>query len=282
MLSELFGISTAFCWGSADFIGGSTSRRVGPYGMALGMVTCGLLLLLPAALVLPEAPVTWSGWLWCMLAGTFDAVGILLLYMAMSSGRLSLVAPVSALTSAALPVIFGMITQGVPERKVAAGLFLALAAVWLVSQGTETTLNQRIRLCELRLPLLSGICLGMFLILMHAGSPKALLWPMLAVRCGGVATLLLLSRAFSCRAPGPATLPWCLIALTALLDVGGNGCYIVAGQTGRMDVAAVLSSMFPGMTVFLAWLLLKESISRVQLVGILLALGAIVLLMGPA
>ena len=277
MLSVFFGISTALCWGTADYIGGSASRRVGAYGMALGTVACGLLLLLLLSLVLPEAPITSLGWLWSMLAGIFDALGILLLYMAMTSGRLSLAAPVSALTSAALPVVFGMLTQGVPELNIVTGLFLALVAVWLVSQNAETEPNKRIRLSELRLPLLSGICLGMFLILMHAGSPKALIMPMIAVRCGGVAALFLLFVASKGQAL-PVALPWRLIILNAMLDVGGNGLYILAGQAGRMDVAAVLSSLFPGTTVLLAWLILKESISRLQFAGILVALAAIVLL----
>jgi uncharacterized membrane protein len=277
-LSVLFGISTALCWGTADFIG-STSRRIGAYGMTLGTIACGLLLLLPVALLLHEAPITSSAWLWSMLAGAFDAVGILLLYLSMTKGRLSLAAPISALTSAALPVVFGMMTQGIPETNVVAGLALALAAVWLVSQSAETGENGRLRLADLSLPLLSGSCLGMFLILMHIGSPEALLWPMVGVRCGGVATLLLLFAAFRSQAPtGGGALPLQLFVLNALLDVGGNGFYILAGQTGRMDVAAVLSSLFPGATVFLAWLLLKEKLSRLQFAGVLFALVAILLL----
>jgi len=279
MLSVFFGISTALCWGIADFIGGSASRRAGAYGMTIGTVGCGLLLLLPAVLLRQEAPMAWSGWLVCMLAGAVDAIGILLLYLSMSSGRISLAAPVSALMSAALPVVFGMLTQGVPPVKIIAGLVLALAAVWLVFQNAETAAAAPLRFADLRLPLLSGTCLGLFLILMHTGSAEGLLWPMIAVRCGGVAALLLLSAAFkSPRMHGPAALPWLLIALNALLDVGGNGCYILAGQTGRMDVAAVLSSLYPGATVFMAWLLLKEKLSRLQFAGVVVALVAILLL----
>lgn len=279
MIAVVFGISTALCWGTADFIGGSASRRAGAYGMTLGTVSCGLLLLLPAAIILQEAPIPWADWLWNMLAGTFDSVGILLLYLSMTSGRLSLAAPVSALTSAALPVVYGMVTLGLPELTVVAGLLLALAAVWLVSRGDGTARNVRISFFDLHLPLLSGICLGVFLILMHTGSHTSVLWPMVAVRCGGVITLLCLFAAFRCRSEKTAaSFPWQLVALTGLLDVGGNSFYIMAGQMGRMDVAAVLSSLFPGATVFLAWLLLKESMSRLQLTGIMLALVAIALL----
>ena len=225
MLSMFFGISTALCWGIADFIGGSTSRRVGAYGMTIGTVGCGLLLLLPAVFLRQEVPIALSDWLVCMLAGAVDAIGILLLYLSMASGRISLAAPVSALTTAALPVVFGMLTQGVPDVNIVAGLVLALAAVWLVFQSAETTAEAApLRFADLRLPLLSGTCLGLFLILMHTGSAEGLLWPMIAVRCGGVAALLLLSAAFKFpRMHGPAALPWLLIALNALLDVGGSG-----------------------------------------------------------
>lgn len=279
IFSVLFGLSTALCWGTCDYIGGTASRRVGAYGMTLGTISGGLLLLLPLALLFNEAPIDSSSWLWSMLAGAFDAVGILFLYLAMTSGRLSLAAPVSALTTAALPVAFGMMTQGIPAANVIIGLLLALAAVWLVSQSTEPEEQGRIRLADLRLPLLSGSCLGIFLILMHTGSHEALLWPMVAVRCGGVAVLLLCFRAFKVAVPtGGDGLPWRLLALNALLDVGGNGFYIIAAQSGRMDVAAVLSALYPGTTVFLAWLLLKEKIGRQQFAGLFVALGAIVLL----
>lgn len=278
ILSVLFGLSTAFCWGTADFIGGTTSRRIGAYVMTLGTISGGLLLLLPIALLIQEAPIDSSSWLWCMLAGAFDAVGILLLYLAMTSGRLSLAAPVSALTTATLPVVFGMMTQGIPAAHVITGLLLALAAVWLVSQSAEQEEQGRLRLADLRLPLLSGICLGFFLILMHTGSPEALLWPMVAVRCGGVATLLLCFRAFKVEPTAGGGLPWRLFALNAFLDISGNGFYIIAARAGRMDVSAVLSALYPGATVFLAWLFLKEKIGRQQFAGLFVALVAIVLL----
>lgn len=279
MLSILCGISTALCWGMADFIGGANSRKVGPYGMTIGTIGCGLVLLLLSAPVLQSSPLSLSGWLICLLAGAFDAVGILLLYLSMTLGRLSLAAPVSALTAAALPVLFGMSTQGIPALPIVLGLALALAAVWLVSREQDDGSQAPIRLADLWLPLLSGSCLGTFLILMHAGSGSALLWPMVAVRSGGVTALLLcMLTPFRSRLMPTAPLPWKIIVVNALLDVGGNGAYILAGQFGRMDVAAVLSALYPGATVFMAWLLLKERISRTQLIGIVTALGAIGLL----
>ncbi len=279
MLSMLFGLATACCWGMGDFIGGSNSRRVGAYGMTLGTIGCGLLLLLLVSLGFDGNHLPLSGWLFCLLAGAFDAVGILLLYLSLTQGRMSLAAPVSALTAAALPVFFSILTLGLPEVTVMIGLLLGLAAIWMISREQENAPEKPLRSNDLYLPLLSGSCLGIFLILMHAGSHHALLWPMIAVRTGGVTALLLilLTRLKHQMLP-TASLPWKIIVVNALLDVGGNGFYILASQAGRLDVAAVLSALYPAVTVFMAWLLLKEKVSRLQFTGILSALGAIALL----
>lgn len=279
MLSIICGISTALCWGVADFIGGSNSRKVGPYSMTLGTIGCGLLFLLLASPVLAKSSLDASGWIICILAGAFDAVGILLLYLSMTLGRLSLAAPVSALTAAALPVLFGIFTQGIPELPILSGLILALVAVGLVSQEHDQEFAGPASLRELWMPLISGSCLGIFLILMHAGSGNALLWPMVAVRTGGVSVLLLfLLTPLRTKLAPQLALPWRIIVVNALLDVGGNGTFILAGQYGRMDVAAVLSALYPSATVFMAWLILKERVTRIQLTGILSAFVAIALL----
>ncbi|QWV95308.1 DMT family transporter [Geomonas oryzisoli] len=278
MLSVLCGLATAFCWGTCDFIGGTSSRRTGAFFMTLATIASGLAMLVPVALLVRETPVTAGGWALNMLAGGFDALGILLLYRSMTLGRLSLAAPLSALTAAALPVIVGMLTQGIPDGKVVAGLALALASVWFLCREDAQGPVEPLKPIHVWLPLLSGSCLGLFLILMHSASGGAVLWPMVAVRCGGVLVLLLFMAAGKQGGGDWGALPWRMVLLNAFLDVAGNGFYIVAGQSGRMDVAAVLSSLFPGATVFLAWLILKERVSRLQMGGIATALAAIALL----
>lgn len=279
MVSVVYGILTALCWGTADFIGGYSSRRAGAYWMTLGTVGGGLLLLIPALLVIQETQITTAGWLWSMAAGGFDTLGLLLLYMAMTSGRLSLAAPVSALTSASIPVVFGMATQGIPSGTIIAGLMLSLAAIWLLSHTSETEQDTKTTLSDLYVPLLAGACYGIFLVLMRVASPTAMVWPMIAVRCGGVALLILVFAASARQRQKPISFPSLRpVVLTSMLDVGGNSFYILAGQYGRLDVTAVLSCLFPAATVFLAWLLLKETISKRHLTGILSAFIALVLL----
>jgi len=194
----------------------------------------------------------------------------------MTTGQMSIATPVSALLAAALPVAVGAITEGLPSPLKLAGFVCALAAVWLVAQD-DSDKTHAMRLADLRLPLLAGVCFGLYFIIMHQASNQSVLAPMIASRSAGALALLifLLARRENFRASRPA---WPYIALNAVLDIGGNAFYILAGQIGRLDVSAVLSSLFPGTTVLLAWLVLKEKINRVQWLGILAALIAIALM----
>jgi drug/metabolite transporter (DMT)-like permease len=242
------------------------------YGEALGLI-----LLFGAEAVFPETPMPWQGWVWCCLSGVIGATGLLILYRAMTESQMSLAAPISGLAAAALPVAAGSLLQGLPRPVTLLGFVLALLAVWLVSQGQGTSPQTLTRLAELRLPLISGVAFGMYFILIHQGSGHGLLWPLIAARCGGTICLSLYAIfQRELKLPRLALLPW--VMLNAVGDLGGNTFYILAGQIGRMDVAAVLGSLYPGGTVVLAWLLLREKITRPQFAGILTALAAIALL----
>jgi drug/metabolite transporter (DMT)-like permease len=277
MLAVVSALASALSWGGADFVGGLASRRAGAYRVTVCGFALGLTLTIVAALLFAEPAPPWPALAWSAAAGTTDAVGILLLYTCLARGPFSIGAPVSALTGAAVPVVVGTLREGLPQPAVLAGLVLALVAVWLVSQSGDKPAGVRVRLADLRLPLLAGVFLGLFLVLMHEGSQRTVLWPLVAARAGGVVTLVAFA-AIKGQLRRPEALPWRLVLLNAVLDVGGNALFILAGQAGRMDVAAVLSSLYPGASVLLAWGLLREKVSRPQFIGILAALGAIVLM----
>lgn len=217
-------------------------------------------------------------WLFAALAGLFGSMGLVLLYQAMAVGLMSIAAPVSALLAAALPVIVGMARDGFPGWLTFTGFGFALFAVWMISRGEDGVTDILSHLADLKLPLLAGIGFGLYFVLMHeATNTGATFWPMVASRAGGnllIVTYLFLSRA-SWRIAS-AAVP--IIFLNSILDLGGNFFFILAGQAGRLDVAAVLSSLFPGATVLLAWVFLKERLARGQWIGIAAALVAIVLM----
>ena len=276
MLSVLFGLSSALSWGGGDFFGGLASRKTGPYRAVLYGEAFGLILLFGAAVFLHEPMLGWQKILLASAAGAIGSLGLLVLYQAMATRQMSIAMPVSALLAAALPVIVGAFMEGFPTLMKFAGFACALVAIWMVAQedGEKT---QLVRLSDLRLPLFSGFCFGIYFVIMHQASNNAILWPMIAARTSGTLALVIfvLARRDSWRV---TTSAWPLIALNGILDIGGNAFYILAGQTGRLDVAAVLGSLYPGATVILAWLILKEKINTLQKLGILAALVAIVLM----
>ena len=153
------------------------------------------------------------------------------------------------------------------------GFVLALAAVWLVSGGEGLI----VRFDDLRQPVIAGIAFGAFFIFIERASQTALIWPLIAVRIVSVSTMLgyaLLSH----QDWIPKRESLVPVLLSSVLDTLGNAFYALSARTGRLDVAAVLGALYPGATVLLAWVFLKEHISRIQTFGILLALAAIVML----
>jgi drug/metabolite transporter (DMT)-like permease len=277
MISILYGLISALSWGGGDFLGGLASRKTGAYRAVLYAEFVGLLLLFVGAAFTREPMPNWDKLAIASVAGAIGSIGLLILYQAMITGQMSIATPVSALLAAVLPVIVGGLTEGLPATTKMFGFGLALLAVWLVAQE-DSVKTQVMRLADLRMPLLAGVGFGAYFILMHRASSAAVIWPMVASRLAGMVMLLLfiIFRHEEWRISNPKA--WPLIISNAIFDVGGNMFYILAGQTGRLDVSAIISSLFPGATVILAWLVLKEKINVIQWLGIAAALGAIVLM----
>lgn len=276
MLSISFGLLSALIWGAADFTGGIASRKTGAFRVVLFGEIVGMLVLVPIALALGDTIPDTQSWIRAAVAGALGTLGLLLLYHALATGTMSIAAPVSALMAAILPVVIGSLSEGIPTGTILIGFAFALMAVWLVSQNQQEPRNLLAHLSDLRLPLFAGVGFGCYFVLMHSAARESTLWPMVASRGAGltVIALFMLLRRDSYRVPRST---WPIIALNGILDIGGNAFYILAGQTGRLDVSAVLSSLYPGATVILAWFILKERLSPTQWFGIGAALVAIVL-----
>lgn len=272
----LFGLASALTWGAADFGGGIASKRSTPYAVVFWGDLVGMLAVAVIAIWLGDPLPDWRGVGFSLLSSICGASGIIMLYYALANGRMSIAAPVSALMAAVIPVAVGFVTVGLPDALTMLGVILALASIWLVA-STERDGRLHLHWADVRLPLYAGILFGLFFIFMHQAAVESVLWPAVILRLSSASLLAL--AAFVTRNSLSIVRPhWWLVVFIGIFDVAGNVFYILSAQTGRLDIAAVIGSLYPGATVALAWFFLKEKISVSQMLGIVLALTAIVLI----
>jgi drug/metabolite transporter (DMT)-like permease len=268
----IFGLSASLCWGSGDFSGGLASRRANVASVVITAYAVGFALLVALALIgrepfPPPADLLWGG-----VAGVAGVLGLLAFYSALASGKMGIAAPVSAVLTATLPVVFSAVTTGLPMLLQLGGFGLALLAIGLISRPERGGSPEGIWLA-----VLAGCGFGCFFILISRVHPGATFWPLAAARLTSVALLLgVLRLRRQPILPGMRVAP--LVAIGGSLDALGNMFFVLAAHSGRLDVAAILSSLYPAATVLLAALVLRERVTRIQGVGIALVLAAIPLI----
>lgn len=270
----LLGLVSAASWGAADFSGGVATKRTNVYSVIIfsqligAVFLIGLAVLLSAHIPAPDDIKLGS------IAGISGAIGLIFLYRGLAGGSMAVVAPIAALVTAIIPVFFGIINEGLPSVIQLLGFILALTGVWLISQtGSRSKINVR----EITYPLIAGFFFGLFFILIDQLSGNAILWPLAAARIASVIVMIVIALTMRVRElPAVSQLP--IIALAGLLDVGGNVFFALATTFGRLDIAAVLASLYPASTVLLAYTILKERLTIWQWFGISFALIAVVLI----
>ena len=263
LAAVVFGLASALTWGAGDFSGGVASKRAPVFGVLAIGHGVGLVLLIVLALVWGEAIPPAADLAWGLAAGLAGAVGVAALYRALAVGQMGIVAPLSAVLTAALPALFGVLTQGLPGARTLAGFGMALLAIWLIA-GTGGAGGAR---DGLGLALLAGCGFGLFFILVHRAGASAVFWPLVAARAGSFGLVLPLALGKRPFLGGDLRL-LVPILLSGALDVAGNAFFVLAGQAGRLDVAAILAALYPASTVLLARYLLGERMSPVQQAGL--------------
>jgi drug/metabolite transporter (DMT)-like permease len=276
LATVLFGLLASLCWGSGDFSGGLASRRANATSVVVLAYFTGFVLLVALALLTREQLPTGIDVMWGAIAGIVGASGLVCFYQALSVGQMGIAAPVSAVLTASLPTLFSAFTQGLPTLVQVAGFVLALLAIWFISRP-EKTVGRSERPAGLGLALLAGCGFGLFFILISRVQHNSTYWPLAVARLSSVTFLVitLLAR----RQPlVPKVKVAPLILMAGVLDALGNAFFVLAAHTGRLDVAAVLSSLYPAATIILAAIVLRERVNRVQSIGILLAIIAVPLI----
>ncbi len=274
ILGALLALTSAAVWGSGDFSGGYATRGANNYHVLVLSALSGVILLVVLALVRHEGWPPLAGWVWAALGGVSGAVGIACLYQALSLGHAAAVAPITAVISAVLPAVFGMFLAGLPGPSQLAGFVVAAPGLWLVSAPTQGA--SRVSRAEMVLAVIAGLGFGGFFVFMGLLDRGYLFTPLVISRTLTLLTALVLLAARRLPLPSLTSSPIALLA--GVLDAGGNIFYILARQYARLDVAAVLSSLYPAATVLLSWIILKEHIGRRQWAGALLCVAAVALI----
>ncbi len=280
----LFGLLAAASWGGGDFsggmgvkaAGGSTrgALRVVIAAHTLSLLVIGSLLGLRGGVSLHGAPVLWG-----LACGVVAGLSLSAFYIALARGTMGVSAAVSGLLAAAIPAATGMVLEGRPSPARLAGFALAGVAIWMVAAPAAGGAPEPRGVMSLALA--GGVGFGLYFAGLKFANPLGVLEPMALARCGSLATcvvlLALLGRGGSTPAAWLSRAGWLWATGVALLDTGGNLFYIAATRAGRLDVAAVLASLYPASTILLAASLLGERPGRRQLAGMGIAVAAVVL-----
>jgi drug/metabolite transporter (DMT)-like permease len=266
-------LACAAVWGAGDFSGGLAARRSGQLQVLTLSASSGIVLLLASALLRGESFPSGGTALWAGLAGLSGTVGLGCLYRGLSFGNAAMVAPTAAVITAALPVVFTLVTEGRPGYWQAAGFAVAIGGIWLVAAaGRAVDVSQP----GFRLAVLAGAGFGGFLILIGQVPAGPVFVPAAVTRGVMLVTVVTLLRLRSAALPALASNPAALVA--GLFDAAGNVFYLFAKEYARLDVVAVLSSLYPVTTVLLAHLVTKEHVSGVQWIGMAVCLLAVALI----
>ena len=292
-MGVLLAALSALLYGSADFMGGLASRRELALAITWYSQIVGLVTITAVAIFVPAASLHVSDWGWGALGGLAGAAGLLLLYGALAVGPMDVVAPVTAVCSAIVPVVAGVLVDGDrPTAAAIAGIVCALPAIVLVAGAGSGVGQVSVAPRVLAESIVSGAMFGLFFVFFARAGDGAGMWPTVSARLASVSALCLVvivrrfrrlaaSAAHATGADGAerthgsglrvaaGSVP--LIIGAGALDVGANGVYLVASRNGLLSLISVVSAMYPAATVALARVVLRERLARPQVVGLVLA-----------
>jgi len=269
------GLTAAACWGGSDFVGGVGARRA-PVLLIVASGQILSLLVLLAICLGTHLAVPGPHELILAAVGGFEAsLALALFYHALSLGAMGLTATLTGLLTALIPVVFSIFHDGLPTPLAGGGLVVGCLAIWMI---THTPASKGVATPPLALlfAALAGVGFGTQLILFKFAGGGGVLWATTSARSAGVLALLLLLMVKPPQAPWRGF--WLTGMVAGALDTFGTLLYIQSTRLGRLDVAALVCSLYPAGTILLAALVLREWPTRRQLAGMVLALTAVAML----
>ncbi len=274
ILLALLGAAT---YGVADFAGGLASRRAS----AIAVVFCGQaasLALIGVLLVALPGRFDGASIAWGAASGAVGGVALLLFYRTLSLGRMSVVAPVTAVLSAVVPIAAGLALGDRPSALALAGVLLALVAVLLVSaENGRLPTPAALRGPVLAGSLAAGAGFGLVFVFLSRAASDSGFWPLVGARLMSLLVLALVAARLR-RSLVPRGAPPALVLASGLGDMVANALFVVASRIGLLSVVGVVFALYPAGTVLLALLVLRERLAPVQVGGLVLAGGGVALI----
>jgi len=269
--SAIYALGAVGCWGISDFLGGHTAKRFNSFFLAMIGHASGVTLVVAIAFSNHMKFPSVHSMEWALAAGAAGGISLAFFYRALSH-NMGLAAPVATVISAAVPAFFSTWTEGLPRPLAIVGFALALLGIWLISRPEESGRPQ-----GLGLALISGIGFSIFYICMRQAGSGAAFWLASGSRGASLAVTAIIVIAGNNLKP----FYWAGLfvgALAGCLDVTGTVLFVRASQTGRLDTAVVLTSLYPVITILLARMILKEHFTGRKTVGMIAALTAVPLI----
>ena len=294
----ILALAAAVLYGTADFLGGVASRRASVFAVLALTVPAGAVVMLLVALLgqvpaisgllghgglgSPASVGDWSAVGWAAASGVCGAGGLVAFYAGFATAPISVVAPVAALVSAVLPVGVAIIGGERPAATVIAGGLICLVAVVLVSAQPADHLGGRRLVTPERLRALgygaaAGAGFGLFFIFLKNAGQSGVLWPVAISRSAGTVLAFGIALATRTRPPWGRSGITGIALASGAIDAAANVCYFLATRAGLFGLAVVITSLYPGMTVLLARVVLGERMRWLQRAGLLLAAAGVVL-----
>ena len=269
---------SSLVYGAADFCGGKATRHASAWTVTASSQLAGLVTVLVCLPLAGGDGPSWRAVIGGAMGGIGGAVGLMLLYHALAHGTMSIVSPVTAVSAATVPLVFGVGVLGErPGALPLLGIVCALAAITLVSASGGGSGRDAHTVRTIQWALGAGAGFGTFFIFLDRVGGHSGVWPLLGARPASIALAALVAR----RAHQPVLVPrslWRWAVPAGALDMVANLLFLFATAHGSLAIIAVLASLYPVSTVALARFVDHEHIRPVQGVGLLLALGALVLI----
>ncbi len=286
--NALLALAAAVLWGGGDFSGGMGVKHAGgTMAAALRVILLSHAVSLAVLLVLAwgrgdafphGAPLAWG-----LVAGATAGVALACFYVALSRGAMGASAALSGLLAAAIPAAVSAGIEGSPGLLQLAGFVVAGVAIWLIAAGENPEAKTADR-GTVWLAVVGGVGFGVYFVALKFAGSAGVIWPLATARMGSLAVCSLMVGGLSLltktgEAKGQMTRRVVMWALGAvLLDTSGNLLFIAATRAGRLDVAAVLASLYPASTILLAAWTLRERPTRRQGLGMAVAAAAVVMI----